>query len=394
MGSSLSIVVPTRERATYLRHCLNTCLQSKLRDLEVLVIDNASADSTADVVKSYEDSRLRYIRSEQRLSMRDNFERGIDLARGDILLTIGDDDGVLSDGIEEAMRLFDLLAVDAVSAARVHYRWPDISAVGRNTALVPRRSGLRLANSRVELRSLLRHGDYHKLPCIYHQFVRRKIIDKVRARQGRLILSSQVDMYSTIAMSMEDIPFAYSECPFVINGSSRRSNGVSHFSGDDATEKQLWKREDDVGFLAGFAGSLTIDALIVESALRYAKANHMNVSDIFDSGDIARVLNTEFQVRRRAGWSEAESRLPFVTAGIGEGEVNAAGFRLRRLSHLAGNFWNFYPVMLDGKGVDNVHDCANYVGRLIASRELSFTHRPMEQIMMALRYVPSLVKRE
>ena len=102
------------------------------------------------------------------------------------------------------------------------------------------------------LPKVLDDNDYYRLPCLYHGFVRRSVVDRVKRRQGRFFLSSQVDTLSLIALSMEKIRYAFSSSPLVINGGSARSNGASHFGGGTAKEKTLWKQEDELGFLPGF----------------------------------------------------------------------------------------------------------------------------------------------
>ncbi|TNE34414.1 MAG: glycosyltransferase, partial [Alphaproteobacteria bacterium] len=42
----ISIIIPTRNRAEFLKYCLATCLLSTDPDLEVVVSDNFSVDDT------------------------------------------------------------------------------------------------------------------------------------------------------------------------------------------------------------------------------------------------------------------------------------------------------------------------------------------------------------
>jgi glycosyltransferase involved in cell wall biosynthesis len=257
MTTSVSLIIPTRERAAYLEYAVRTCTDNPEPNLEILVLNNASTDHTDAVMQRIADPRVRYVRNDTRLSMRDNFEKGISLATGDILCFIGDDDGVFPNAIESALAIFAQHQVDAVSAARAHYFWPDLLAARRNTALLPRAKGVAIRQSRTELRRVLANHDYYRLPCLYHGFVKRSIVERVKRKQGRFFLSSQVDMYSAIALSMEGISYAYSQAPLVINGASSRSNGASHFGGGAQQEKTLWQQEDDMGFLPGFEHCLT-----------------------------------------------------------------------------------------------------------------------------------------
>ena len=158
----LSIVIPSRDRARYVGASIATALQSREAPIEVLVLDNASIDDTSSVVAAINDHRLRYIRSDQKLSMRDNFERGLSLAKGDYIGFIGDDDGVLGHAPNTVHRLFADPRIMAVAAARAHYYWPDLRSNRRGTALLPRGDGEERRQSRRELRSLLLTSDYYR----------------------------------------------------------------------------------------------------------------------------------------------------------------------------------------------------------------------------------------
>lgn len=111
MTPALSIIIPTRDRSAYLGHAIRACTANPESSLEILVLDNASVDGTREVVERIADHRVRYVRSDVRLSMRDNFEKGIATSRGDVLLFIGDDDGVFSFTVAAALDLFHRMKV-------------------------------------------------------------------------------------------------------------------------------------------------------------------------------------------------------------------------------------------------------------------------------------------
>jgi hypothetical protein len=391
MSLSLSIIVPTRERAAYLPHCIRTCTQSGLADLEILILDNASTDDTSAVAAGLRDSRVRYVRSDRRLSMRDNFEKGLDLARGDILCFIGDDDGVLPGSLARAVEIFQEHEIEALSAARAHYFWPDLLSARRNTALLPRHRGLEIRDAVSMLPGLLDDADYYRLPCLYHGFVRRRVVERIKARQGRFFLSSQVDIFSTLALAMEHIRYAYSKAPLVINGGSSRSNGASHFGGGTDKEKSMWKQEDELGFLPGFVGCLSVSALIVESALRHVQCNAG--SDLLQRlgvDNIARVLTHEAALRAAAGRSPAEIDQMQATAGVTATRSAPRGHALARRhrsrwARLARSFASTRPIDMASHGVRDVFGASTVLESLLEHDRAGLAHRPLQQITTALR---------
>lgn len=390
MTPKISLIIPTRERASYLEHSIRTCTENPCENLEILVLNNASNDDTDAIMQRVSDSRVRYVRNEHRLSMRDNFEKGIELSRGEILCFIGDDDGVFPYSVDAVLTIFKEHSVDSVSAARAHYFWPDLLASRKNTALLPRGRGVSVIDSRSALRHVLTDNDYYRLPCLYHGFVRRHVIERIKRRQGRFFLSSQVDIFSSLALSMEGIQYAFSQSPLIINGGSSRSNGASHLGCGTNQEKSLWEREDDIGFLPGFADSMTIGSYIVESALRYGKASGItHLSEILEISECIGALSAERLMRLNAGRSPEDAERPFVTAGIDPAERFGAAINgpvsQNRFVRLIRSFMRNCPIDMKTKGIVNVHQAAQELNALMSQRKAGLFSHPLNQLSAAVR---------
>ena len=89
---AVSICIPTWNRAGMVGDAIRSALAQTYRDTEVLVVDNASTDTTADVVASFRDPRLRYVRNDRNLGLFGNFNRCITLAQGKYLHILHSDD--------------------------------------------------------------------------------------------------------------------------------------------------------------------------------------------------------------------------------------------------------------------------------------------------------------
>ena len=60
----VSVIIPTYNRAEFLRIAILSALNQTFKDIEIIVADDKSTDHTQDVVKSFKDKRIRYIASE------------------------------------------------------------------------------------------------------------------------------------------------------------------------------------------------------------------------------------------------------------------------------------------------------------------------------------------
>jgi glycosyltransferase involved in cell wall biosynthesis len=60
----VSVIIPTYNRAYILSEALESVFAQTFDDYEVIVVDDGSTDNTAEIIKRFSDSRLRYIKKE------------------------------------------------------------------------------------------------------------------------------------------------------------------------------------------------------------------------------------------------------------------------------------------------------------------------------------------
>jgi glycosyltransferase involved in cell wall biosynthesis len=107
----VSLVIPTFNRSEMLRELLVSVAAQSHRPVEVVIIDDASTDDTADVVReffaqqSHDDSlSLSYERLEGQSGAPVARNRGVALARGDAAMFVDSDDILANDGIHDLAR--------------------------------------------------------------------------------------------------------------------------------------------------------------------------------------------------------------------------------------------------------------------------------------------------
>ncbi len=92
----LSVCISTYNRAEWLRHSLRQVIESaalRPNKVEILVVDNASTDHTFDVMQTFQDQpNLRYHRNIKNVGMLGNLAVTSQLAAGDYVWILGDDD--------------------------------------------------------------------------------------------------------------------------------------------------------------------------------------------------------------------------------------------------------------------------------------------------------------
>lgn len=87
----LSIIIPTFNSAKVIGRALDSIVNQIFDDWEVLVMDGASTDGTANVVKSFNDKRIKFY-SESDKGIYDAMNKGIRRSQGEWLYFLGSDD--------------------------------------------------------------------------------------------------------------------------------------------------------------------------------------------------------------------------------------------------------------------------------------------------------------
>ncbi len=95
MSPKVSVIMPTFRRGDngYLRRAMDSVLTQVFNNFEFIIIDDGSRDSTQQIVRSYADPRIRYVRHEDNCGIPAvRVNEGIRLSRGEYLAFMFDDD--------------------------------------------------------------------------------------------------------------------------------------------------------------------------------------------------------------------------------------------------------------------------------------------------------------
>jgi hypothetical protein len=108
--SSVDVVVPCYRYGHYLRECVESVLGQSIRDVRVLIIDDASPDNTADVSADLvrEDPRVTFIRHSVNKGHIATYNEGLlDWAEAKYSLLLSADDYILPGALGRATNLMD-----------------------------------------------------------------------------------------------------------------------------------------------------------------------------------------------------------------------------------------------------------------------------------------------
>jgi glycosyltransferase involved in cell wall biosynthesis len=104
---TVSIVIPTFNRAALIARSIQSVLNQSYADFELLVIDDGSTDDTASVVAGFCDPRINYVQLPNNAGAAAALNVGIRMSKGEFLSFQGSDDEWLSDNLVKHMSVFE-----------------------------------------------------------------------------------------------------------------------------------------------------------------------------------------------------------------------------------------------------------------------------------------------
>jgi len=97
---TVSVVIPTYNRADILGRAIRSVLGQTFEDFEVLIVDDASADHTDEVVRGFSDARIRFLRQSENAGVGAARNRGMREAAGQYVALLDSDDAWLPQKLE------------------------------------------------------------------------------------------------------------------------------------------------------------------------------------------------------------------------------------------------------------------------------------------------------
>ena len=102
MQPVLTIIIPTYNRADFLRESIHSVLSQTFADYELIVVDDGSSDHTEDVVREF--PKIRYVACSENSGVSHARNLGIKLARGRYVCFLDSDDLWIKNKLEVQIR--------------------------------------------------------------------------------------------------------------------------------------------------------------------------------------------------------------------------------------------------------------------------------------------------
>ena len=99
--------MPVYNGSKYLDDAIKSILNQTFQNLEFVIIDDGSTDDSLNIIKSYNDNRIRLIENKETQGQSKTLNKGINLARGTYIARVDQDDISRSDRLEKQLEFME-----------------------------------------------------------------------------------------------------------------------------------------------------------------------------------------------------------------------------------------------------------------------------------------------
>ena len=92
MSPIISVLLPVYNGEKFLKEAIESVLNQSFDDFELVIIDDGSTDDSCNIIFSYQDARIRFLRNEQNIGLIKTLNKGINESKGKYIARMDADD--------------------------------------------------------------------------------------------------------------------------------------------------------------------------------------------------------------------------------------------------------------------------------------------------------------
>ena len=118
----VSVVMPAYNAEKYISEAIESILNQSFEDYEFIIINDASTDSTPNIIDKYArlDKRIIVLNNERNLNVAKSRNRGIEIAKGKYIATMDSDDRALPDRLKNQFEFLESNRDVAISIGNIN----------------------------------------------------------------------------------------------------------------------------------------------------------------------------------------------------------------------------------------------------------------------------------
>lgn len=106
-NSKVSVCIPTCNGEKYIRKTMDSIVNQTYQNIEIIIVDDDSKDSTLEIIGSYNDSRIKIIKNENNLGMVNNWNKCLEYVTGEYILFLFQDDIISKNAVQRKVDILN-----------------------------------------------------------------------------------------------------------------------------------------------------------------------------------------------------------------------------------------------------------------------------------------------
>lgn len=399
----LTVIIPTLQRPDTLYWTIRTVIEQDYSNFSILVSDNYSKDSTEEVVRSFNDDRIKYVNPGGRLSMSRHWEFALSHVSEGFVTILGDDDGLMPGALAKAASLIQRHKVEAIGWRFCNFNWPGLPPY----FMIPMSDYYREVSAPTEIQRLFQENVTATIqfPSLYGGFISAKLIDRLRTAFGGEFFHSRIpDFYSAAVIAGSVEKYLRLEFPLSLNATSKHSTGYATINPDTSQKAidDLGRNQDNIPMHPDLIFMKSINLAIADALL------HTNrLIPTFPRVDFKRLLP---EILKETRMYNNRDRIEEIIGGVREiGNRNGLGewteelikgFTVRYDPPVVRVIEKYSPVSqnlylhTDPAKIKNVYDAALLAGSLVPRQYYQYNGAVRPQLNNVFQYAKYTLRKK
>ena len=200
-SSLVSVIVPVYNVEAYLRQCLDSIIDQTYTNLEVILVNDGSTDSSGRICQEYANKDNRILSCDKENGGASSARNhGIAKARGEYVYFADSDDYLELNAIQTLVSIGEKHHTDCIYFDAHNFAESSFPAVKTNSLRL--HAAYPVLNGKALIPKLIKNKDYHAAPFQY--FIRKHILDHIRFEEGIMfedeLFSFQILLKSQIVL--------------------------------------------------------------------------------------------------------------------------------------------------------------------------------------------------
>ncbi|MBR1908272.1 glycosyltransferase [bacterium] len=100
----VSVIITSYNYEQYIKDVIKSVLNQTFTDFELIIIDDCSSDNSAEIIKSFNDDRIKFIQNDKNYGLKYSVKKAVETAQGEWIAFLESDDLWVSNNLETRLK--------------------------------------------------------------------------------------------------------------------------------------------------------------------------------------------------------------------------------------------------------------------------------------------------